>query len=67
VIMAIRPTALVPLLQVFDMLEAIRFYRDVLGYSVVSSSDEIEAAEGRYFHWAPSGARCMSLARGTDP
>jgi glyoxylase I family protein len=51
-IMAIRPTGLVPLLQVFDMPEAIRFYRDVLGFSVASSSEEIEAAEGRYFHWA---------------
>lgn len=50
--MAIRPTGLVPLLQVFDMPAAIRFYRDVLGFSVVSASDEIEAAEGRYFHWA---------------
>jgi uncharacterized glyoxalase superfamily protein PhnB len=50
--MAIRPTGLTPLLQVFDMLESIRFYRDVLGFSVASSSPEIEAAEGRYFHWA---------------
>jgi glyoxylase I family protein len=50
--MAIRLTGLVPLLQVFDMPEAIRFYRDVLGFSVASSSEEIEAAEGRYFHWA---------------
>jgi uncharacterized glyoxalase superfamily protein PhnB len=50
--MAIRPTGLTPLLQVFDMLESIRFYRDVLGFAVASSSPEIEAAEGRYFHWA---------------
>ncbi|HET9627275.1 MAG TPA: VOC family protein [Kofleriaceae bacterium] len=50
--MAIRPTGLTPLLQVFDMLASLRFYRDVLGFSVVNSSPEIEAAEGRYFHWA---------------
>jgi glyoxylase I family protein len=50
--MTIQPTGLVPLLQVFDMPEAIRFYRDVLGFAVASSSEEIEAAEGRYFHWA---------------
>jgi glyoxylase I family protein len=50
--MAIRPTGLVPLLQVFDMPEAIRFYCDALGFTVASSSEEIEAAEGRYFHWA---------------
>jgi glyoxylase I family protein len=51
-IMAIRPNGLVPLLQVYDMPEAIRFYRDALGFSVASASEEIEAAEGRYFHWA---------------
>ena len=45
-------TGLVPLLQVFDMPESIRFYRDVLGFEIVSHSPEIEAAEGRYFHWA---------------
>ena len=50
--MAIRPTGLTPLLQVFDMPESLRFYRDVLGFSVANSSPEIEAAEGRYFHWA---------------
>jgi uncharacterized glyoxalase superfamily protein PhnB len=50
--MALRPTGLVPLLQVFDMPAALRFYRDVLGFSVASSSPEIDAAEGRYFHWA---------------
>lgn len=48
----IRLTGLVPLLQVFDMPAAIHFYRDILGFAIVSSSDEIEAAEGRYFHWA---------------
>lgn len=50
--MTIQPTDLVPLLQVFDMPEALRFYCDVLGFTVVGSSEEIEAAEGRYFHWA---------------
>jgi glyoxylase I family protein len=37
---------------VFDMPVAIRFYRDVLGFTVVNSSPEIDAPEGRYFHWA---------------
>jgi hypothetical protein len=36
--MAIQPTGLTPLLQVFDMLASIRFDRDVLGCSVASSS-----------------------------
>ena len=44
-------TGLTPLIQVFDMNEAIRFYRDQLGFEVVDHSPEIEAAEGRYFHW----------------
>ena len=42
---------LVPLLQVFDMAESVAFYRDVLGFELVEHSPEIEAAEGRYFHW----------------
>lgn len=40
------------LLSVFDMPVAVQFHRDVLGFTVVSSSPEIEAPEGRYFHWA---------------
>jgi glyoxylase I family protein len=50
--MPLHITGLVPLLQVFDMNESIRFYRDMLGFEMVSHSPEIEAAEGRYFHWA---------------
>ena len=41
-----------PLLSVFDMPEAILFYCRALGFTIVSSSPEIEAPEGRYFHWA---------------
>jgi uncharacterized glyoxalase superfamily protein PhnB len=47
-----KATGLTPLLSVFDMPEAIAFYLDVLGFEVVSHSPVIEAAEGRYFHWA---------------
>lgn len=49
--MTIQLDGLVPLLSVFDMPEAVGFYRDVLGFEIVSHSPEIEAAEGRYFHW----------------
>ena len=41
-----------PLISVFDMPESIGFYRDVLGFAIVNSSPEIEAPEGKYFHWA---------------
>lgn len=44
-------TGNVPLLQVFDMPAALAFYRDRLGFRLVSASPEIEAAEGRYSHW----------------
>ena len=37
--------------QVFDMLTALAFYRDVLGFAVVSASPEVETAEGRFSHW----------------
>lgn len=42
---------LVPLLQVFDMNESLAFYREGLGFELIDHSPEIEAAEGRYFHW----------------
>jgi uncharacterized glyoxalase superfamily protein PhnB len=45
-------TGLVPLIQVYDMPRAIGFYRDLLGFALVSASPEIDAPEGRYFHWA---------------
>ena len=35
--MTIQPTGLVPLLQVFDMPEALRFYRDALGRTACGS------------------------------
>jgi glyoxylase I family protein len=38
---------MVPLLQVYDMPAAIRFYRDVLGFEVVNTS-----RPGDYFDWA---------------
>jgi glyoxylase I family protein len=50
--MSLNITGMTPLISVYDMPEAIRFYRDLLGFEVVSNSPEIEAPEGRYFHWA---------------
>ncbi|HEY0757759.1 MAG TPA: VOC family protein [Acidisarcina sp.] len=41
---------LVPLLQVFDMASSLHFYRDLLGFEVVTSSPAYNA-EGD-FHWA---------------
>ena len=45
--MAIDVRGLAPLLQVFDMPASIRFYRDVLGFAVVGTSQP-----GEYFDWA---------------
>ena len=45
-------TSLCPLVQVFNMPEALLFYCDGLGFEVVSHSEEIDAPEGRYFYWA---------------
>ena len=50
--MPIVPTGLTPLIQVYDMPEAMRFYCGTLGFEVVASSPEIEAPEGRYCHWS---------------
>jgi glyoxylase I family protein len=38
---------LAPLLQVFDMPASIHFYRDILGFEVVTTS-----ALGQHFDWA---------------
>lgn len=45
--MAIEVRGMAPLLQVFDMPTSIRFYRDVLGFEVVSTS-----GPGDRFDWA---------------
>jgi glyoxylase I family protein len=33
------------------MPRALAFYRDLLGFTVVSASPEVETAEGRFSHW----------------
>jgi glyoxylase I family protein len=42
---------LTPLISVFDMLRALAFYRDLLGFEVVTASPEVETPEGRFSHW----------------
>ena len=49
--MTIAANGMTPLLQVYDMAEALAFYRDALGFTLEQASDEVEAPEGRYFHW----------------
>ena len=50
--MTLELTDLVPLIQVYDMPDAIRFYCDAIGFTIVSASKEIDAPEGRHFQWA---------------
>ncbi len=45
--MALDIRGLAPLLQVFDMPASIHFYRDLIGFEVVSTSDS-----GEQFDWA---------------
>ncbi len=49
--MKFSPLGLTPLIGVFDMIESLAFYRDVLGFEVVAASPEVETAEGRFSHW----------------
>jgi glyoxylase I family protein len=49
--MSFSPLGLTPLIGVWDMPTALAFYRDVLGFSVVAASPEVETAEGRFSHW----------------
>jgi glyoxylase I family protein len=46
--MAIEIRGMAPLLQVFDMSTSIKFYRDVLGFEVVTTSNP----RGEHFDWA---------------
>jgi glyoxylase I family protein len=49
--MSFSPLGLTPLIGVFDMPRSLVFYRDLLGFSVVSASPEVETKEGRFSHW----------------
>lgn len=49
--MGLQVTHLCPLIQVFDMVESVRFYCEALGFEVVQASEEVETPEGRFFHW----------------
>jgi glyoxylase I family protein len=49
--MSFSPLGLTPLIGVFDMPSSLAFYRDLLGFTVVSASPEVESAEGRFSHW----------------
>jgi glyoxylase I family protein len=49
--MTFSPLGLTPLIGVFDMPKALAFYRDLLGFEVVSASPEVETSEGRFSHW----------------
>ncbi len=47
--MGLEVRGLAPLLQVYDMPESVRFYRDLLGFEIVNTSPLL--GQGR-FHWA---------------
>lgn len=49
--MTFSPLGLTPLIGVFDMPTALAFYRDILGFTVISASPEVETTEGRFSHW----------------
>jgi len=49
--MAIVPIGMVPLLQVYDMPEALAFYQGLLGFEIISASPVVDTPEGRFLHW----------------
>jgi glyoxylase I family protein len=50
--MALEIEGVYPLLQVYDMPKAVRFYHDLLGFEVVQHSPIVTSPQGDYFHWA---------------
>lgn len=49
--MTIEVEGLTPLLEVYDMAEALHFYRDGLGFEIGGASDAVDAPEGRHGQW----------------
>jgi catechol 2,3-dioxygenase-like lactoylglutathione lyase family enzyme len=49
--MSAKLVGLTPLIQVFDMTASLAFYRDKLGFEVVSASPVVETPEGKFSHW----------------
>ena len=44
-------TGLTPYVEVFDMVESVAFYRDILGFDMPFASPVVETAEGRFSHF----------------
>lgn len=49
--MTIATNGVAPLLQVYDMPTALAFYRDMLGFEIVSASPVVDTPEGRFSHF----------------
>jgi glyoxylase I family protein len=58
--MALEIRGLAPLLQVFDMPTSVRFYRDILGFELVTTSEP-----GDHFSWALLRMKGMELMLNT--
>lgn len=62
--MTIQITELCPLIQVFDMLELVRFYREHLGFEIAQQSPVIEEPY-KHFNWALLKRDAVSLMLNT--
>jgi len=49
--MSTKFVGLTPLIQVFDMPTSLAFYRDKLGFEVVSASPVVDTPEGKFSNW----------------
>ncbi|MBB6253906.1 VOC family protein [Nitrospirillum iridis] len=49
--MTFAALGMTPLISVFDMPSAVSFYREILGFDLVSASPEVETREGTFSHW----------------
>jgi catechol 2,3-dioxygenase-like lactoylglutathione lyase family enzyme len=59
--MALQLTGLTPLLMVYDMPTSLRFYRDVLGFEIVSTSPALGGPDCFHWVWLRSGDAAVML------
>jgi glyoxylase I family protein len=60
-VMPLELRGLTPLIQVYDMPSSVRFYRDLLGFEIVSTSPPLDGPDRFHWVWLRSGGAEVML------